>query len=213
MTARDVSHVEIYTRDKSPVIHRLVSGLGFTRVADCVEVDRSSVLLTRGGAGVVVTSGWAACFTRPHHRRAGDVGVRCDDVTAVREAALAAGAAVTRSAQGHPVVSGIGPVTCTLLPAAPHTGFLPDGRTWVPCTPRPSRTAGTRPSWTAPDDGDEHLELRLDGRMPDRHAAFYRDVLDVASTWPAPSAGPDILALAGAPGGLAVLCVAGVRTG
>lgn len=208
MTTHDVSHIEIYARDKIPVIRRLVSALGFTRVADSVEVDRSSVLLRRGDVRVVVTSGWATCpwGSRPAERVA-EIAVLCEDVNATRDAALAAGATVTRSAQGHPIVSGIADVTCTLLPAGARTGFPSDGRNWVPNSPQTTHR-------DAP--GATHVALRFDPTVPDQQAAFYRDVLNVArpsSASVSPLAGTDVLAPQSASGRVSVVLVAGDRTG
>jgi 4-hydroxymandelate synthase len=208
MKARDVSHIEIYARDKTPVMRFLVTALGFVRVADSVEVDRSSVLLTCGDVRVVVTSGWATCRSRhAREERIADIAVTCDDVNAVRDVALAAGGTVTRSARGYPVVSGIGDVTYTLLPAGARSDLPGDGRNWVPNTPQAEQ----------PDpDGPDHMTLRLDLEFPDKHAAFYRDVLDVASPSPvsaATRAGTDVLALQSASGHVSVVLVAGDRIG
>lgn len=169
MTAHDVSHIEVYVRDKNSVIRRLVREFGFVRVADSVEVDRSSVLLRRGDVSVVVTSGWATRRARgPHEDRIADIAVTCDDVGATQDAALAVGATVTRSARGHVIVSGIGDVTCTLMPADTRTGLPADGRNWVPDHRRPAdrdRTAA------AP------VTLRFDLTVPKAHARFYNEVL------------------------------------
>ncbi|AVH54686.1 MULTISPECIES: hypothetical protein [Streptomyces] len=208
MKAQDVSHIEIYARDKKPVMRRLVSDLRFVRVADSVEVDRSSVLLRRGNAQVVITSGWATRRAGSRHQeRIADIAVACDDVDATRNAALAAGATVTLSAQGNPIVSGIGDVTYTLLPAGTRAGFLPDGRNWVPSPPQAAQPE---------PDGPDHVTLRLDMEIPDNHAAFYRNVLNVASPWtePAPpQAGTDVLALQSSTGRVSVVLVNGGRTG
>lgn len=42
MAVHAIAHVELYTRDKKPVVDYLVSVLGFARAADSVDVDRSS---------------------------------------------------------------------------------------------------------------------------------------------------------------------------
>ncbi|MFG2222717.1 4-hydroxyphenylpyruvate dioxygenase [Streptomyces sp. NPDC048644] len=133
MTVRDISHVELYTRDKVAAVEHFVSAMGFTRVADSVEVDRSSVLLRLAGLHLVVTSGWATWkFVSENGAGVADVAVRCADVAATRDAALAAGATVEYSPQGNPVVSGFGGSSHTLLPAIGHEGHArPAGRRWA----------------------------------------------------------------------------------
>ncbi|WP_128428390.1 hypothetical protein [Streptomyces cyaneus] len=179
MTVRELSHVELYTKDKIPPVHHLVSALGYERTADCVEVDRSSVLLERGGVRLVVTSG---CATRGFVSRYGegiaDIAVLCDDVATIRDAALAAGATVTYSAQGDPVVAGIGEVVHTLLPLAGHDPrALPAGRAWVPFPGR------TQPAGRG--DALDCFVLHLDPDVLERYAQFCTDVLGFARPAPA----------------------------
>jgi len=167
VTVQDISHVEVYTKDKISTVHHLVSALGFTRVADCVEADRSSVLLRQGGVQLVVTSGrgtWK--FLSEYGEGIADAALICEDVAATRDAALAAGATVGRSRQDHPVVSGFGAMSHTLLPAtADGTLALPPGRRWA-----------ATPGAPAEPDGRirrlDHLAVRLPADRTERYAAF-----------------------------------------
>ncbi|WP_328475812.1 hypothetical protein OHS71_01065 [Streptomyces sp. NBC_00377] len=179
MTVRELSHVELYTKDKIPPVHHLVSALGYERVADSVGVDRSSVLLDRGDIRLVVTSGWATRgFVSRYGEGIADIAVLCDDVATIRDAALAAGATVTYSAQGDPVLSGIGEVVHTLLPlAGQDPRALPSGRAWVP-------SAG-RPEPAERGDALDCFVLHLDPDVLERYAGFCVDVLGFAG--PAPT--------------------------
>jgi 4-hydroxymandelate synthase len=48
MAVHDIAHVEPHTRDMTTTVDCFVSAMGFTRVADSVEMERSSVqVLTR----------------------------------------------------------------------------------------------------------------------------------------------------------------------
>ncbi|WP_228718088.1 hypothetical protein [Kitasatospora acidiphila] len=57
MAVHDIAYVELYTRDKLSTVDYFVSAMGFTRVADSVEAEQSSVLLQQGEVRLVVTSG------------------------------------------------------------------------------------------------------------------------------------------------------------
>ncbi|MFJ4326689.1 VOC family protein [Streptomyces tricolor] len=171
MTVRDMAHVELYTRDKVAAVRHYVSTRGFVQVADCVEVDRSSALLRRGDAQLVITSGWATRgFLARNGEGVADVAVRCADVAATVAAALAHGATVTHGGQGAPVVSGPGGIVHTLLPgSAPGTRALPAGRTWIPHpVPAPSAARAEPP---------DHVVLRLPAELLAPYAAFCEGVL------------------------------------
>ncbi|MFC9133183.1 4-hydroxyphenylpyruvate dioxygenase [Streptomyces sp. NPDC057099] len=169
MVAHDIAYVELYTRDKVPAIDYFVSAMGFTRVADCVEIDKSSVLLRQGDVQLVVTSGrgvWK--FLDEHGEGISDIALTCDDVTATAAAAAVAGARVTSSAQGAPVVSGFGDVSHTLLPVGGGTDGLPAGRTWVPTPDAPLRPTGRIQLL-------DHVAICLAGGSLGEYADFYRD--------------------------------------
>jgi len=91
------------------------------------------------------------------------------DVDAAIAKAAAAGATVTRSAQGMPFVSGFGEVVHTLLPSDPLVDGLPAGRSWMP-TPGDTRpTAGGRITHL------DHVAVCLQGGTLEKYADFYRD--------------------------------------
>ncbi|WP_228718643.1 4-hydroxyphenylpyruvate dioxygenase [Kitasatospora acidiphila] len=98
-----------------------------------------------------------------------DVALTCDDVTATAAAAVAAGATVTHSVQGLPVVSGFGDVVHTLLPADPLVNGLPGGRSWV-LTP-----GVTAESATGRITGLDHIAVCLEGGTLEKYADFYRE--------------------------------------
>ncbi|WP_234542813.1 4-hydroxyphenylpyruvate dioxygenase [Streptomyces shenzhenensis] len=169
MAVQDIAYVELYTRDSRSTIDYFVSAMGFTRVADCVEVDRSSVLLRQGQMQLIVTSGRGlGRFLSEHGDGIGDIAFACDDVPATHRAAVAAGAQQVAAFRGNPVVSGFGDVVHTLLPVSgdPATGLLA-GRNWV-ATPRtPARSGSVRQL--------DHVAVCVEGGSLDAHADYYRD--------------------------------------
>ena len=103
MAVHDIAYVELFTRDKVSAVDYLVSAMGFTRVADSVEYDRSSVLLRQGEVQVVVTSGrgiWK--FLDEHGDGVADLALTCDDVEATAKAATAAAQAAEPQALVSP---------------------------------------------------------------------------------------------------------------
>lgn len=168
MAVQDMAFAEIYTRDDSSTVDYFVSAMGFTRVADAVDSDRSSVLLRQGGVQLVVTSGrgvWK--FLDEHGDGVADIALTCDDPAATAEAAVAAGAKLVGPVREHPVVSAFGDVTYTLLPltASPATA-APAGHRW---TATPASPATGRIS--SPD----HVAVCLEGGSLQEFADFYRD--------------------------------------
>ncbi|WP_329599714.1 4-hydroxyphenylpyruvate dioxygenase [Streptomyces pseudovenezuelae] len=145
MTAHDIAHVELYTKDALSCVDYFVDGMDFTRVADCVQADRSSILLRQGATDLVVTSGrgtWK--FLDQHGDGIADIALACDDVDATYAAAVAAGSEPLAPAYGSPVVPGFGDVTHTLVPHAPDSAKpgWPAGRRWVPAPQAPAGPAG-----------------------------------------------------------------------
>ena len=72
MAVHDIGYVELYTRDKVSMVNHLVSAMGFTRVADSVAAERSSVLLQQGRVRLAGTSGRGRAVpgaARRRHRR------------------------------------------------------------------------------------------------------------------------------------------------
>jgi 4-hydroxymandelate synthase len=174
VAVHDIAYVELFTRDKVSAVDNLVSAMGFTRVADSVEYDRSSVLLRQGEVQVVVTSGrgiWK--FLDEHGDGVADLALTCDDVEATAKAATAAGATVTTSAQRGPVVSGFGSVSHTLLPAKGLTTGPTADRTWVAAPGVPSRPTG-------PVQRLDHVAVCLEGGSLERYADFYRDAFGLS---------------------------------
>ncbi|MEV7116690.1 4-hydroxyphenylpyruvate dioxygenase [Streptomyces anulatus] len=170
MAVQDIAYVELFASDKVSAVDFFVSALGFTRVADSVETDRSSVLLRQGDVQLVVTSGrgiWK--FLDNHGDGIADIALTCDDAKAMGERAVAAGAAPLASARGNVVVSGFGGVAHTLLPAAARPGgVLADGRRWTP-SPAVPATAPSRIRLL------DHVAVCLAGDTLEDYADFYRD--------------------------------------
>lgn len=173
MAVHDIAYVELYAKNKASAVEHFVSTLGFTQVADCVQPDRSSALLRQNDVQIVVTSGpgvWS--FLDEHGDGIADIALTCDDVAATRDAALAAGAVLSRPVRDHPVVSGFGGVTHTLLPLA-EKAALPEGRNWV-ATPG----AAQRP--TGRIEKIDHVAVCLEGGSLDHYADFYNAAFAMA---------------------------------
>ncbi|GAA4896848.1 hypothetical protein ACFPM3_14175 [Streptomyces coeruleoprunus] len=197
MAVRDIAYVEVYTSRKQSVADYFVSTMGFSRTADSVAVDRSSVLLRQGDAHLVVTTGPATWkFLAAQGDGIADVALTCDDVDETRAAAAAAGAAVTGTPYGGPVVAGAGSVVHSLLPHTPGTD-LPPGRTWVPAQEAEDASGpGGAPAASHPSDagagdgrgvpaaadgpprrvqGLDHVALCVPDGMLGTYTALYRD--------------------------------------
>jgi 4-hydroxymandelate synthase len=173
MAVRDIAYIELNTSNKVSTVDYFVSAMGFTRVADSVEVDRSSVLLRQGEVQLVITSGhgiWK--FLDEHGDGIVDIAMTCDDVAATRDAALAAGAEPLGSPHGDPVVSGFGDVRHTLFPHAEHSATKPPaGRRWVATPGAPVQQAGRIQLL-------DHIAVCVEGGTLERCADFYRDAFD-----------------------------------
>jgi 4-hydroxymandelate synthase len=170
MAVQDIAYVELYTRNKVSTVDYFVAAMGFTRVADSVEVDRSSVLLRQGEVQLIITSGrgiWE--FLDEHGDGVADIAMTCDDVAVTCDAAVAAGARPPGPTQGDPVVPGFGGVSHTLFPPAgsPATR-LPAGRRWAPTPDSPARPTGRIELL-------DHVAICLEGGSLERYADFYRD--------------------------------------
>lgn len=135
MPAQDIAYVEFYTRDHHSAVDYFVSSLGFTRVAESNSLDSHSILLRQGGVRLVVTEGPVTrAFLDAHGDGIADIAFSCDDVTATRDTALAAGAWLFTCEPGRAVVSGFGD-TCHTLVAASDAARLPPDRDWTPVPP------------------------------------------------------------------------------
>lgn len=169
MAVHDIAYIELYTRDKVSMIDYFVSALGFTRIADSVETDRSSVLLRQGSVQLVLTSGrgvWK--FINDHGDGVADIALTCDDVTASAAAAAAAGATVTTSAYGPPIASGFGDVAHSLVHVGVSPSGMPPGRNWVP-TPGAAATRAGRIELL------DHVAVCVEGGSLEKYVDFYRD--------------------------------------
>jgi 4-hydroxymandelate synthase len=143
MAAQEIEYVELYTTDPSAVLDYYIGSLGFTRVAMSARNAMNSVLLRQGKVQLIVTSGpGTGQFLDEHGDGIADIAVNCDDVAAVADAAVLAGAKVHTTGVGHPVVTGLGGVSHTLLPmpARDHR-VLPPGRCWTVAPPAPATGA------------------------------------------------------------------------
>jgi 4-hydroxymandelate synthase len=151
------------------MVDYFVSAFGFGRVGDPVTgsaaADTRSVLLRQGEVRLVVTSGpQASAFLDAHGDGVADIALRCDDVDESLARAVAAGARVSRSFRGDPVVTGFGEVRHTLVSAARPGGL------W-PASPQ-----------SAPDPGArilrlDHVAVCVEGGTLGAHADYYRDAL------------------------------------
>ncbi|MFF0171358.1 VOC family protein [Streptomyces prasinus] len=173
MAIHDVAHVELFMRDKMAALDHFVSGMGFTPVADSVEVDRSSALLSQGDVRLVVTTGHGIrSFLNEHGDGIADIALTCDDVAATRERAVAAGARPVASRYGVPCVTAFGDVCHTLLPRRP-AGAAPPGRRWVAVSGRPAPSAGRIRRL-------DHATVRLERHTVEDQADFYRDAFGLS---------------------------------
>jgi 4-hydroxymandelate synthase len=137
MAAQDIEYVELYVTDMQSNVDFFVSAFGFTRVAESVDSDQNSALLRQGSVQLIVTAGKSTEeFLHTHGDGVADIALTCDDIAATRDTAIAAGASVTASGAGVPVVSGFGDVCHTLVPLSGSLKTrLPDGRRWTRSEP------------------------------------------------------------------------------
>ncbi|WOX07935.1 4-hydroxyphenylpyruvate dioxygenase [Streptomyces sp. N50] len=172
MAVQDIAYVELFTTDERATVDYFVSSMGFTRMAKSEDRERSSVFLRQGEVRLVVSSGPATWkFLDTHGDGIADIAMTCDDVAATRDAAVAAGVRVVDSEAGHPVVSGFGGVSHTLLPAAAgHGDRLPDHSRWISEAAAPTK---------GPDRIRllDHIAVCLEGGTLEEYADYYRDAL------------------------------------
>ena len=168
MVAQGIEYVELYTTDLSAVLDYYISSLGFTRVATSADDSMNSVLLRQGKVQLIVTAGpGAAPFLDEHGDGIADIALNCDDVATVADRAAMTGARVHLTDAGHPVVTGFGGVSHTLL-STPASGKPepPPGRDWWV-----SPTASVIPA------GQirllDHVAICLQGGALAAHADFY----------------------------------------
>ncbi|MCP3786631.1 4-hydroxyphenylpyruvate dioxygenase [Micromonospora sp. A3M-1-15] len=167
MVAREIEYVELYVGDQRSAVDYFVSRFGFRQVAESAVDDTRSTLLRQGTVKIIVTAGpktWK--FLDGHGDGIADIALTCDDVDATVEAAAAAGATVSRSFRGHPVVTGFGDVGHTLLPATGGpTDRLPAIGDWTPST-APDGPAGRIRKL-------DHVAVCLAGGTLEQHADYY----------------------------------------
>jgi 4-hydroxymandelate synthase len=120
-----------------------VSSFGFTRVAESVGDGSHSSLLRQGAVQLVVTAGGRTGeFLEAHGDGVADIAFACDDVAAVRDRAVAAGASLITSQPGNQaVVSGLCGARHSLV-ARSAGGHAPADRTWVRFGENTLRPAG-----------------------------------------------------------------------
>jgi 4-hydroxymandelate synthase len=198
MAARDTAYVELYAKDKQQTAHSFVS-LGFTCVADSVAPDRSSLLLRQGAAHLVITSGPATWkFLDTHGEGVADIALLCADVTATAQRAVRAGAGLTGSIRGNPILSGAGGLTHALLPATRTANLLPAGHRWVelPQDLGPSAEG----NWRL-----DRVSIAVDGPDPEAYLPLYVDALGFVRQRPGNASGaaqePSAVLLDSADGG------------
>jgi 4-hydroxymandelate synthase len=169
MAAQDIEYLELYTADRQSTIDYFVLSFGFAEVAESVSYDKSSVLLRQGTLQVVVSTGpGTRAFLDAHGDGIADIALTCDDVTASRDAAVAAGAVAAESAEGQTLVSGVGSTWHTLLPPSAGPGIrLPGGRTWMTRPARPDSPAGRIRLL-------DHLAICVEGPALQDYADFYQ---------------------------------------
>lgn len=190
MAAQEIEYVELYATDQSAVLDYYIGSLGFTRVAMSARTAMNrhvmnrgamnSVLLRQGKVQLIVTSGpGTAEFLDEHGDGIADIALNCDDVAAVADAAVLAGARVHATGVGHPVVTGLGGLSHTLLPmpARDHP-VLPPGRCWAVAPPASVAGIGTATgaeSVTAaqPIGLLDHVAICLEGDALADHADAY----------------------------------------
>jgi 4-hydroxymandelate synthase len=168
MVAQEIEYVELYTADQSAVLDYYISALGFTRVAMSAGGAMNSVLLRQGKVQLIVTTGpGTARFLDEHGDGIADIALNCDDVAAVANAAALAGTHVHTTDVGHPVVTGLGGVSHTLLPmpASGNPG-LPPGRCWT-VAPTASVIPGAQIRLL------DHVAICLEGNALADHADSY----------------------------------------
>jgi 4-hydroxymandelate synthase len=175
VAALDIEYVELYVTDKQSVADYFVSSMGFTLAAESVDYGGSSALLRQGTVQLVITAGpGAEEFVGAHGDGVADAVLACDDVEQTRDAAVAAGASVTCSAAGFPVVAGFGGIRHTLVDLAGHKELrLPPGRDWQPVPVAPG-DPGRRIKAL------DHVAICCTGGMLARDTEFYSDGLSLA---------------------------------
>jgi len=178
MVARNVEYVELYVTNRPSAEDYFVRSLGFARVAESADPQRSSVLLRQGRAQVVVSTGpGCAQFLDAHGDGISDIALTCDDVAASAAAAVAGGASLVSQADGNPALSGFGDVRHTLLPEPAGAGLrLPAGRAWT--------AAGEPAAGTAAPAGTirllDHIAVCVAGGKLEDYADFYTGALGLA---------------------------------
>lgn len=131
MTAQDIEYVELYAGNERAAVEYFVSSFGFTPIAESTDSGRHSTLLRQGTVQLVVTAGRGTEeFLEAHGDGFVDIAFACDDVAAVRERAIAAGASPITSAPGGQAVSGAFGVRHSLV-ARSAGGRAPAGHDWV----------------------------------------------------------------------------------
>lgn len=175
MVAREIEYVELYANDQPAVLDYFISSLGFTQVAESAEDAKNSALLRQGRVQLIVTAGpGTTSFLDAHGDGVADIALNCDDNAAAADAAATAGASVRASQAGHPVVTGFGVVSHTLLPTPAGRNLrLPPGRSWT--------VAPTAPVIPAEQIRLlDHVAICLNGHELADHADFYSTAFGLA---------------------------------
>jgi 4-hydroxymandelate synthase len=119
MPVKRIGYVELYVGDLNSSLDYFVGALGFTETGRSAGPGVDSVHLAQGTFRMRVSAGPAtAGFVDAHGDGIADIAFVCDDVAAVRERAVAAGASLFTGV--NPAVSGFGDVRHTLLPDDPR---------------------------------------------------------------------------------------------
>jgi 4-hydroxymandelate synthase len=175
MVAREIEYVELYANDRRAVLDYFINSLGFTQVAESTDDAKNSALLRQGKVQLIVTAGPGTTpFLDAHGDGIADIALNCDDTAAAADAAATEGAGVHTTEVGHPVVTGFGGVSHTLLPMpASHNFRLPPGRSWAVAPTAPVIPAGQIRLL-------DHVAICLKGHALADHADFYTAAFGLA---------------------------------